>query len=244
MRSASSAPRRLRQGHQVMGRSSRTECACSSSSSTGICSRTRPRTDRRLAPGHELRAWSGLAAGRVHELRVFPRQARRSRQRLRPGLHLSSDLRSPVGAVGRDLERDPCALHSTNLAAFGEQRSDLGRESPGAAPENKRKRLRLALVGALVDEETGRPLDLPRPEITFPSAHPDEAETIEVDVAVVALLDVPEQNRLTETVVRGLRERAGARDGAAAVVEPVSHDVPGGNSRHEDLRSCESTRLG
>ena len=87
--------------------------------------------------------------------------------------------------------------------------------------------------------ETGRPLNLPRPEIAFPSPHPDEAETVEVDVAVVATLDVPEENRLAETVVRGLSERAGARDGAAAVVEPVSRDVPRGNSGHEDLRSCE-----
>jgi hypothetical protein len=70
-----------------------------------------------------------------------------------------------VGAVGCDLERDPCALHSTNLPAFGEQRSDLGGESSGAAPENEWQRLRLALVGAFIDEDTGRPLDLSRPEI-------------------------------------------------------------------------------
>src|SRR3989454_10076971 len=67
-------------------------------------------TDRRLAPGYELWAGSCLGAWRVHELRILSRQACRSRQRLCPGLDLPGDLRSPVGAVGRDLECDPCAL--------------------------------------------------------------------------------------------------------------------------------------
>ena len=51
----------------------------------------------------------------------------------------------------------------------------------------------------------------------------------------MALPDVPEQDRLAEAVVRGLGERAGARDGAAAIVEPVSRDVPVGNLGHENL---------
>src|SRR5215468_2874358 len=54
--------------------------------------------DRRLAPGYEQWAGSCLGAWRVHELRILSRQARRARQRLRPRLHLSRDLRSPVGA--------------------------------------------------------------------------------------------------------------------------------------------------
>ena len=51
----------------------------------------------------------------------------------------------------------------------------------------------------------------------------------------MALPDVPEQHRLAEAVVRGLGERAGARDGAAAIVEPVSRDVPVGRLGHENL---------
>src|SRR5262245_18199269 len=136
-------------------------------------------------------------------------------------------------AVGRDRERDPCALDSPNLPAFGEQCSDLGGRSSGAAAQNERQRLRLPLVGAPVDEDAGRPLNLPRPQIAFPATHPDEVEIVEVDGAVVATLDVSEENRLAEAVIRGLSKRAGARDGAATVVEPVSCDVPGGNSGHE-----------
>src|SRR5215831_18302390 len=125
------------------------------------------------------------------------------------------------------------ALHAPELPAFGEQRSDDSRESSDLAAENAGKHLRLALVGALVDEDAGAPLGLPCPEVAFPSSHPDEAQTAEIDIAVMALPDVPEQHRLAEAVVRGLSERAGARDSAAAIVEPVSRDVPVGKLGHE-----------
>ena len=52
--------------------------------------------------------------------------------------------------------------------------------------------------------------------------------------------DVPEENRLAEAVVWGLREGAGASDGAAAIVKPVTRDVPVGNLSHEDLQAEES----
>src|SRR5437899_2650881 len=57
----------------------------------------------------------------------------------------------------------------------------------------------------------------------------------------MAALDVPEKDRFAEAVVRGLSERAGTRDGTAAVVEPVADNVPDGTSGHEDLRSCRGT---
>jgi hypothetical protein len=90
----------------------------------------------------------------------------------------------------------------------------------------------LALVGALVDEDACTALGLSRPEIALPPSHPNEAQTVEINVTVMATPDVPEQNRLAETVVRGLRESAGAGDGTAAIVEPVSRDVPFGKLGH------------
>src|SRR5262249_24288965 len=129
-----------------------------------------------------------------------------------PRLHLSRNLRPPVGAVGRNLEHDPCALHCTKLPAFGKHRAPLSGEASDTASYDELKRLGLALIGTLVDEETGRSLGLSRPEIAFPSAHPHEAETVEIDVAVLATLNVPEEDRLAEAVVRRLSERAGARD--------------------------------
>jgi hypothetical protein len=52
--------------------------------------------------------------------------------------------------------------------------------------------------------------------------------------------DVPEEDRLAEAVVRGLRKGARASDGAAAIVEPITRDVPVGNLTHEDLQAEES----
>jgi len=49
--------------------------------------------------------------------------------------------------------------------------------------------------------------------------------------------DVPEKDRLAEAVVWGLRKGAGASDGATAIVEPISGDVPVRNLSHEDLQA-------
>src|SRR5262249_18055364 len=118
------------------------------------------------------------------------------------------------------------AIHSKNAPTLGKHRAPLGGESPDAASDNKRKHVCLALVGTLVDEKTGRSFSPPRPKISVPSSHPEEAETVEIDVTVAATLDVPEEHRLAVAVVRSLGEGAGTRDGAAAVVKPVSGDVP------------------
>src|SRR6516162_8003532 len=99
---------------------------------------------------------------------------------LAQAFHFAGDLRSPLGAVGRDLERDARALDAPDLPAFREQRSHESRKSSDLAAENAGKHLRLALVGTLVDEETGAALGLSRPEIAFPSSHPDEAQTVEI----------------------------------------------------------------
>src|SRR5262245_54853134 len=100
-------------------------------------------------------------------------------------------------------------------------------------PENAGKHLRLTVVGAVVDEYAGRALGLSRPEITFVSSYSDEAKSVEIYIAVVAMTDVPEQDLLAETVVWCLREGAGARDDAAAIIEPISRDVPARNLRHD-----------
>src|SRR5262249_42529996 len=197
-------------------------------------------TDDRFAPGHEL-SGSGLGARRVHQLRIFSRQTRRASQCLRPGLHFSSDLRSPPGTVRRDLEGNPRALDTTDLPAFGEQRGDESRKSSDVTAEDTRKHLRLAFVRAVVDEDASAPLGLSCPEITFPSSHSDEAQTVEIDIAEVALSDMPEQNGLAEAVIGSLSEGAGTRDGAAAIVEPITCDVPAGSLGHEDLHSPWST---
>jgi hypothetical protein len=150
---------------------------------------------------------------------------------------LSGNLRSPVAQVGRDLERDARPFTLQAIAGPREKRPPYGGETSDLAPDDALKRFRLVFVGALVNEETGRLLGLPCPEVAFPSPYSDEAETVEVDVSIVAAPDVPEENGLAEAVVRGLGKGAGARNGAAAIVKPVPGDMPAGDIDHGDLHS-------
>jgi hypothetical protein len=89
----------------------------------------------------------------------------------------------------------------------------------------------------IVDIEASDPCGLPRPEITLPTADPNKAEIIELNIAVMAFADVPEQHRFTKTVIRRLGKGARTWNCAAAVVEPVADDVPARNVAHPALRS-------
>ena len=69
------------------------------------------RADQRQAEALPLRlSEAGSEDSRPGGAPCFPKAG--SFLRPRPCFHLSRDLRSPVGAIGRNLERDPCALHS------------------------------------------------------------------------------------------------------------------------------------
>jgi hypothetical protein len=56
----------------------------------------------------------------------------------------------------------------------------------------------------------------------------------------VAGPDVPEKDRLAEAVVWCLCEGAGASDGAAAIVKPITCDVPVRYFSHEDLHAADT----
>src|SRR5262249_20687553 len=146
-------------------------------------------TDRRFAPGDEL-SRPCLGARWVDELGGLPREARRAGQGFGPRLHFAGDLRSPLRAVRCDLEGHPRALHAPNLSALSEQTGDESGKTSNLAAENAGKHLRLALVGAFVNEDASGALGLARPKIAFPSPHSDEAQTVKFDVAVMAVLNV------------------------------------------------------
>jgi hypothetical protein len=84
----------------------------------------------------------------------------------------------------------------------------------------------------IINIEAGDPRRLSRPEIALPAADPHKAEIVELDVAIMALADAPEQHRFTKTVIRRLRKSARAGYCAAAVVEPVPDDMPARNVAH------------
>src|SRR5262249_50899835 len=123
------------------------------------------RTHQRPAPGYKL-SGSGFRAGRIHELRIFSRQACRASQSLGPSLHFACDFCSPLSAVGRDLKGDPRTLRTPKLPTFREQCGDEARESSCTSAENAGKHFRLALVGAIIDEDAGGPFSPSRPQIT------------------------------------------------------------------------------
>ena len=97
---------------------------------------------------------------------------------------------------------------------------------PACPPKIRGQNFGLPLVRTLVDEDAGGALDLAGPQVALPSPDANEAQIIEIDVAVMALPNVPKQDRLAHSVIRGLGKGAWARDGAAAVVKPVSRDTP------------------
>jgi hypothetical protein len=89
----------------------------------------------------------------------------------------------------------------------------------------------------LLDKDAGSPLGLSRPQITFPSSYSDEAQIVETNIPVMTTSDVPEQDRLANAIVWGLGEGARAGDGAAAIIEPVTGDLPSWDLGHEKLHT-------
>src|SRR3954453_4013930 len=137
-----------------------------------------------------------------------------------------------MGLIGRDLEGYFRALDAARLPPSGKAFVHPARETAGATTDDRRQCLHLAVIGVLIDIEPGNPGRLARPEIALPTADPHEAQIVELNVAVMALADMPEQHRLAEAVIRRLCEGARAGDRAAAVVEPVAHNVPTRNIAH------------
>jgi hypothetical protein len=141
-----------------------------------------------------------------------------------------------VDAIWRDFEGNPGPLHAADLPALREQPGDESWKPSNLTTENAWQHFGLLFISAIVNENARTALDLPCPKIAFPSAHPDKAKIVQVDVAIVALLNVPEQNGFAKAIIRRLGEGAGTCDRAAAVVEPVASNLPAGNLGHENLR--------
>src|SRR4051812_13904726 len=140
----------------------------------------------------------------------------------------------PMGLIERDLEGYFRALDAARLPPSGKAFVYPARETPGTTTDDRRQCLYLAVIGVLIDIEPSDPGRLARPEIALPTADPHEAQVVELNVAVMALADMPEQHRLAEAVIRGLSEGARTGNRAAAVVEPVADNVPVRNIAHEE----------
>src|SRR6202023_1583911 len=123
-------------------------------------------------------------------------------------------------------------LDAAALPPSGEALVYPGGEGASAATDDCRQCLHLPVVGMIINIGAGAPSRLSRPEVALPTADPHKAEIIELDVAVMALADAPEQHRFTKAVIRRLGKGARAWNCAAAVVEPVADDMPARSVAH------------
>src|SRR4051794_26308613 len=139
-----------------------------------------------------------------------------------------------MGLIGRDLKGYFRTLDTARLSSSGKAFVHPARKTAGATADDRRQCLHLAVIGVLIDIEPGDPGRLARPQIALPTADPHKAQIIELDVAVMAFADMPEQHRLTEAVIRRLCEGARTGNRAAAVVEPVADNVPVRNITHRE----------
>ena len=94
----------------------------------------------------------------------------------------------------------------------GSGRTDRRRDRVGTGDDH---------VGVAVDEMPAARLTLSRPKITLPSSNPDEAQIIESDIAVVAVSDVPKQDRLA-----GLSGACAKAHGPATARQQLSNQSP------------------
>src|SRR5712671_4578743 len=121
-----------------------------------------------------------------------------------------------MAEIGRNLIPDFGSLDAAALPPSGEALVDPAGEAASAAADDCRQRLHLPVVGMIINIEAGDPRRLPRPEVALPAADPHKAEIVELDVAIMALADVPEQHRFTKAVIRRLGKGARAGNCAAA----------------------------
>src|SRR5215831_4533976 len=149
-----------------------------------------------------------------------------------------------MAEVRRDLIPDFCPLDAATVPPSGEALVDPAREAASTAADDCRQCLHLPVIGMIIDVQAGHPRRLSRPEVAFPAADPHKAEIFELDVAMMALADVPEQHRFTKAVIRRLGKGARARNCAAAVVEPFADDTPVRNVAHPGSPiGCEAADL-
>src|SRR5439155_20165017 len=174
------------------------------------------------APGGES-SGPALRARRIDRLDPLARRRRRPGQGFRAADDPARDLRPPVRQVAGDLDRDRDELEAAHLR---EKCCKAGRPAAGLAAEDRLQRRALLLVGPLVDEEAHPGLGLAGPDIAFELAERHQAEAIERDVAVMAPPDMPGEHAGAGIVGRRLGELAGARNAAAADVEPVAGQTP------------------
>jgi hypothetical protein len=127
---------------------------------------------------------------------------------------------------GGNLERKLGPFGTKKFLAPRMMLSELRPPAADVATENIRNRPRLSVARSVVDNYASAPQRIVGPKVSLKISYYGYAEIIEFNVIEMTFPDMPEKNELTKVVVRGLSERAGTGNRAAAVVEPITLDVP------------------
>src|SRR5258708_37530934 len=109
-----------------------------------------------------------------------------------------------MAEIGRNLIPDFGPLDAAALPPSGEAFVDPAGEAASAATDDCRQCLHLPVIGMIINIEAGDPSRLSCPEVALPAPDPHKAQIVELDVAIMALADVPEQHRFTKAAIRGL----------------------------------------
>src|SRR5262245_42621319 len=126
-----------------------------------------------------------------------------------------------MAEIGRNLIPDLGPFDAAALPPSCEALIDPAGEAAGATADDCRQCLHLPVVGMVINIEAGHPGRPSRPQVALPTADPHKTEIVELDVAIMALADVPEQHRFTKAVIGRPGKGARALKDTASVGEPV-----------------------
>jgi hypothetical protein len=153
-------------------------------------------------------------------------------------------LSSPEGEVIRDLKRN---RDEVDTPEFADKGGELGRPAADFARKNPLQGFALPIVGSFIDKEAHRDGRFSSPYIAFKGSEGEQIQAVELDLAKMALPDMPREHPLAGVVRRSLGKLARAGDVAAADVEPIAGKTPLRDrchriSLHKDTMSPDQRR--
>jgi len=137
-------------------------------------------------------------------LDALTRQRRRAGKSFGLRIDFARDFGTPRRQVTCHIEFD---RHEVDAAHFTDALRELPGPAAGLATEDRLQRVPLPVVGALVDEDTHRRLRA-RPEVALEVAEGNYVQSVERDVTVASLADMPDEDAIAISECRRLGEFA------------------------------------
>jgi hypothetical protein len=181
-----------------------------------------------MTPGCDL-AGPNLGAGRIDGLHALSGRSCRTCQGACLSHNSTRDLGAPRRQIISDLKRYGHKLNAPKFTDFSGKNSW---PASSLAPEDRLQSPPLPIIGPFVDEEAHPNFGFVGPDIAFESSKAQQVETVESDIAVVTLADMPSKHACTFIVGGRLSKFARTRNVTAADVEPIASEMPFVNGIH------------